>query len=175
MCLSKHTTTSSVGFGFFFNSASHTNFCASNISFPSFVCRSLPTFALPLQILTALLLFLVAPAPLHVPLPCSCLLPAPQLPCSSSYCCASAPLLGCLQQRQEVLLKKGKVTLHAPCQKCFSYPAASLEKMKGDVQRVSQQENIPSAGDGCGVLVGAGGFHCRCREGALTPAHLVLV
>lgn len=57
-------------------------------------------------------------------------------------------------ERQEVLLKKGKVTLHAPCQKSFSYPAANLEKMKGGAQRVSQQKNIPSAGDGCRVLGG---------------------
>lgn len=73
-------------------------------------------------------------------------------------------------ERQEVQSKKGKVTLHAPCQKCFSYPVASLEKMKGDVQRVSQQEDIPSASHGCGVLGGqVVSWEKRRVSGASTP------
>lgn len=154
LCLSRHTTTSSVHV--FLSSISHTDFSASNISLPSFDRCNLPTLSLPAAFLTALPLFLVTPAPLLLPPSCS---PA-RVPPAALPLCFSAWLPATKEagERQEVLLKKGKVTLHAPCKKCFSYPAASLEKLKGDVQRVSQQENNPSAEDGCGVLRGAGGF-----------------
>lgn len=128
VCLSRHTTTSSVGV-FFFNSISHTKFSASNISFPSFDCHSLPTSALPAADPHSLAAFPRGSCtppwsfPLLLPLSCS---PVRVPPAAVPLCISSwLPTTEEAGERQEVLLKKGKVTLHAPCQKCFSYPVAA--------------------------------------------------
>lgn len=59
-------------------------------------------------------------------------------------------------------VKKRKSHPACPVPEVFLLPCSQLEKMKGDVQRVSQQENIPSAEDGCGVLGEGRWFPTAC-------------